>query len=348
MNDIVLNNKKYGLSYLRTFSCMLVVLLHTAYSAVLLFEDGESVFNINFSYSIVYCCMAAVPCFVMITGALLLPKEKEIGYKKLFGKYILRVFFALLLFSVIFRVFDIIMDEESFSFSAFMYGFKEFYTADGWSHLWYLYLIIGLYLLLPFYKMITEKAKPCDLKYLLAVYFIFLSLLPILDAFTVKSGFYIHTSTIYPFYLFLGYYLCYGNTSRIKPIHGALMLAVSLIVTVGITLVYRKTGEDCFGAFFKYSSPAVALGAVGLFILFKDLKQVNGVIDKILNEFDRCSFGIYIVHMLYVRLFLRYMNINPFDFGGVFGLLLLSLFFLLISYITVRLLKLIPFLKKLV
>ena len=54
--------------------------------------------------------MWAVPCFVMVTGALLLDENREVSFDKLFNKYILRVLGALVVFSMVFRIFDIIMD----------------------------------------------------------------------------------------------------------------------------------------------------------------------------------------------------------------------------------------------
>ena len=33
---------------------------------------------------------------------------------------------------------------------------EELITGHGWGHLWYLYLLIGLYVMLPFYRIIAE------------------------------------------------------------------------------------------------------------------------------------------------------------------------------------------------
>lgn len=101
--------------------------------------------------------MWAVPCFVMVTGALLLDENREVSFDKLFNKYILRALGALVVFSMVFRIFDIIMDKESFGLKSILKGFYEIFTGTGWSHIWYLYLLIGLYLLLPFYK--DHKSK---------------------------------------------------------------------------------------------------------------------------------------------------------------------------------------------
>ena len=60
--------------------------------------------------------MWAVPCFLMVSGALLLNPAKEIPLKKLFGKYIKRMFLALLIFTFIFQLFDILMTGQPLTF----------------------------------------------------------------------------------------------------------------------------------------------------------------------------------------------------------------------------------------
>ena len=67
------------------------------------------------------------------------------------------------------------------------------------------YLIAALYLLLPFYRKISASLSVKDSYYLLGVYFVFLSLMPMLKTLTGKSAaFYLCVYSIYPFYFFLG------------------------------------------------------------------------------------------------------------------------------------------------
>ena len=150
--------------------------------------------------------MWAVPCFIMITGALLLNPEKKIGYSRLFSVYIMRLLKALVCFGVLYVVLEVLFNPEQRNLQHVLEGLYEIFNGKSWSHMWYLYCLIGLYILLPFYKKITVLSKRRELQYLLAVYILFLSLMPMLGMADIESGFYIHVSSIYPFYLFLGYY----------------------------------------------------------------------------------------------------------------------------------------------
>ena len=102
----------YGFSYLRAVACIAIIVLHVAYSAALMFGGSISQTQNIVSMIIVNCMMWAVPCFIMVTGALLLNKARKITYRKLFGQYILRVFGALVFFGMVFRIFDMVMNRS--------------------------------------------------------------------------------------------------------------------------------------------------------------------------------------------------------------------------------------------
>ncbi|MDM8210262.1 acyltransferase [Mediterraneibacter glycyrrhizinilyticus] len=338
----------YGFSYIRSIACVAVVVLHTVYSAVLLFgNDITTRINI-ISMAVVNCMMWAVPCFVMVTGALLLQTERKISYRKLFGKYILRIFATLVIFGMVFRIFDIIMDKEPINLTAFLKGIYEIFTGTSWSHIWYLYLLIGLYLLLPFYKKITDNSSEKEIRYLLAVYIIFLSILPVLGIWGISCGFYIHVSTIYPFYLFGGYAV-YKHIWHPGKAISLIMFVAGTLLIIGCTVVRWQYDIPAMEILWGYSSFFAIMQAVGFFALMENVKSTSfHVINWILLKLDKCSFGIYLIHMIFVRLILRYMEFNPYKNGGILAFVLLITGILIISFVITWILQRIPLLKKVI
>ena len=291
----------------------------------------------------VYCMMWAVPCFVMVTGALLLNPEKEITYKKLYGKYILRIVLALAVFGVIFRCFDIVMNHEAWSVMGVLQGLGNVMIGKSWAHLWYLYLLIGIYLLLPFYRKIAAHSSTKEIWYLLGIYALFLSILPLTGMVDVDLAFYIHTSTIYPFYLFLGWAISSGKLNISKS-GGAVLLLVGTLLLVTVVRYRYINGVEELAKLLNYSSVFVILQCMGLFALLKqdedsDIKVSRG--EKILLSIDRCSFGIYLIHMIFIRLVLRYWEVNPYT-SGSWMIPVISIGVFLISWIVVSILKTIP------
>lgn len=344
--QMIQNKKIAGFSYLRATACIVIILLHITASASILFYSeagGAAGAVLGILQNIL---MWAVPCFVMVTGALLLPKEKPLSYKKLFGKYILRIIWAILLFTFVFRIFSMFMDSESFHIGIIGEILYQALSDGSWSHMWYLYLLIGLYLLMPFYKRIAATCKKRDFIYLLSVYALFLSILPLLQIWNINVGFYIHVSTIYPFYLFLGYVL-QKRILNLSPGKAALLFAGCTAAIIILAMIGNSTPIEGMNRFWGYSSILVIGQAAGIFSLFCACDgSRTGIIQKILYEIDRCSFGIYLVHMIYVRLILRYWNVNPYRYGGPAGLLLFTVVILLLSYATIWILKKIPGLKQ--
>ena len=333
----------YRYSYLRAVSCVAIIILHTVYGALSLFAEQISPSVYMRSWMVVNNLRWAVPCFVMITGALLLDENRSITYGKIWKKYIKRVFLALLAFALIFRIFDMVMDGEAVSLSGFFYGFREFFTGTSWSHLWYLYLLIGLYLLLPFYRMIAEKSSDKDLIYLLVIYAVFLSVLPMISMSGVSSAFYIHVSTIYPFYFFLGYGIAHRGFGMTK-IPATCLLAASTLLIIAVTYFQFSRDMSALSGFSDYSSILVIAQSYGIFCLFANGKNTGkesrNLLSGILKELDQCSFGIYLVHMIFARYILRYMSVFP--YSRWFTLPVIIIVILALSYVTVKVLRLIP------
>ncbi len=335
-----------GFSYMRAIACIAIIALHITASDAIIYYSTDTGATGNIVLSVIQnCLMWAVPCFVMVTGALLLPEDKKITYKKLFKKYIARILGALILFCFVFRLFSMVMDGETFSFSIIVETLNQIITDGSWSHMWYLYLLIGLYLLMPFYKKIAAASQRIDIIYLLIIYALFLAVFPLLRVWNINLGFYIHVLTIYPFYLFLGYAI-YKRILKISPKAGMGFIIVTTGTLILLTVINSNLTEISLSSFWGYASIIVVLQAAGIFALIcKDKNTQKGIVKKILIKVDKCSFGIYLVHMIYVRLFLRYMGIDPYIYGGIIGIILFTIMILAISYITVWILKKIPIIK---
>ena len=330
-------------SYLRAIACMAIVLLHTADASVMLYGDAISNVQKTVSMGMVYCMMWAVPVFVMVTGALLLKPEKEISYKKLYGKYILRIVLALAVFGLVFRCFDILMNGETWSVTGVLQGLWNVMIGKSWAHLWYLYLLIGIYLLLPFYRKIAANSSTKEIWYLLGIYALFISILPLTGMVNVDLAFYIHTSTIYPFYLFLGWAISSGKLN-ISKLGGAILFVVGTLLLITVVRYRYMNGVEELAKLLNYSSVFVILQCMGLFAMMKrDQNSGNTVAfgEKILLSIDKCSFGIYLIHMIFLRLVLRYWEVNPYAFGP-WMILLISVGIFIVSWIAVRIVRCIP------
>ena len=291
---------------------MAIVLMHTLNISEILYRSEISELKQRTALTGVYCLMWAVPVFIMVTGALLLDPERDITLRKIFSKYILRMLIALAAAVLLFQLFDDLMNESGMGAESFATAFVKFIEGKSWSHLWYLYLLIGLYLLLPAYRAVAAHVSDKEYKYLLAVLFVFLLVLPQTETGGFKAGFSIQISAVYTFYFFAGYALASGKI-KIPVWAGWILFAAGLILTVMSSFLGAEFFRDYTDAHLgSYSFPTVAMMATGIFAVIYPAKEKHV---KLWQFLDANSFGIYLIHLIFLRLILRYMKFDPFGYG---------------------------------
>ena len=124
------------LSEIRALSCIAIVIFH-AY--LLTAGDASSFSWVTASLAVRKALMWAVPCFVMVTGALLLNPDHPVTVRKIWTKYIPRVFGALLLWSLAGLIFDAATGVTVYQSAgeAVLGYLKIIFTGSGWAPMWY-------------------------------------------------------------------------------------------------------------------------------------------------------------------------------------------------------------------
>lgn len=271
-----------------------------------------------------------VPLFVMITGALLLPVrgEASVFYKK----RILRVLWPFLIWSVVYNLFPWLTGVLGLSpavlLDFFPYSGEEvarqsltvsldyiaqiplnFSIVDV--HMWYIYLLIGLYLYLPVFSAWVEKAsEKAKLWFLVA--FAVTTLLPYYNQFVAQylwgSCSWNAFGMLYYFagfngYLLLGHYLRNLDWSMKKTLAiGVPMFVVGYVVTFFgfryITALPEYT-DEMLELFFTYCSLNVVMMTIPVFMLAKKVNFRSARMRKALANLTLCGFGIYMIHYFF-------------------------------------------------
>ena len=349
MNSTDLNRSQHqivGFNYLRVAACIAIIVLHATYACGYQFQNSISLFNYSAISAVTNCMMWAVPCFIMITGALLLDPSREISIKKIYRKYLLRVFRALVIFVMVYRFFDMMISPSGITGRGVIQGIAQIFTGTSWKPLWYLYMLIGLYLLLPIYRKIAQACSELELKYFLGIYFIFLSIFPVLSGFGIYINFTIHIASIYPFYLFLGYAIR-KQLIKLNQKMCVLLVVVCTILIVSFTSLRWINNIKSLTALWTYSSPVVIVASCAVFNIFLNIKnKAPDALHRFLLEFDSCSFGIYLIHIIFIKAFTQVLGFNPYIYGAA-GFVGLIFIVLILSFVcTWILLKIAKLIKK--
>ncbi|MCO5950313.1 acyltransferase family protein [Mucilaginibacter sp. RT5R15] len=317
---------------------ILVVTIHCS-SAISNFSINPDInwWTGNFYDSISRC---SVPIFIMVSGSLILPKTYSTG--EFLRKRATRIIPSFAFWTAVFILFNII--DQGLLGSGQIFKLIVLSAINGaYFHLWFVYVLIGIYLATPIISKWIKHALPADISYYLILWLAGLLLnAPILNKMGITSLFINFPG--YIGYFILGHYLTIQtfNTKRVKTYAAAIFFAGFLITFLGTYFWSVHTGA-LNAIFYEYASVNVAMMAAGVFVFVKHVRMpVSNSVTSIVQLISDYSFGIYLIHPLLV-LFLERTNMNIARTSPVWGVPVTVLAVLLMSILILRVIKLLPF-----
>lgn len=294
------------LDWVRAFACAAVVLIH----CFTVYLDNTSITEVGVFRSVAWTeilvvfCRWAVPCFLMVTGALLLDPSRRVGSEKI-SRYVLRVVTVLMTFGWLFALIEIVFSRQAFDFSMVYTAFLNVLQGKGWAHLWYLYDLMGIYLLLPLFRAFVANSEKRDLQRMLSILFFFSLVIPTFNSITalnLKRYLWLGSSV---FYFMLGWYLHAFKEPR-KTIYSlgfAALICQVLITGYGIMVEHTYPNWVWLPA-----SPLTAMWAATVFSLFKNNMDVPMHATGLVASLAACSFGVYVIHPLFLNFMYKALN----------------------------------------
>ena len=335
---------------LKIFATFSVILLHVAASKWNLVNIETFEWKIfNFYDSLV---RFGVPIFVMLSGMFFLKPDKDISYKKIYKKYIFRIITAFIFWSTFYAMYTNLTESEQINKEILNKIISD--IIEGRYHLWFLFMIIGLYIITPLLRKIVSNDKKAT-EYFLLLWLIFTVVLPIvikfsnyikLDGFINKIN--IHFILGYVGYYVGGYYLdtyiINKKTRKIIYFLGLLGIACTIIFTVLISMKEGKANSIMYG----YFSPNVMIASVAVFVFFKyEISKIkfNSISLKIIKKLTSCTFGMYLVHDFFI-IILTEKGVDTMMFSPIVSVPTISLIVFIFSFIISYIISKIPILNK--
>ena len=320
---------------LRVIACFLVVFSHCCDPFVAQFEaDRASFLTGVFSGSLVRPC---VPLFVMMTGVLLLPLRTD-GMREFYRKRIGRILVPLVFWSIVLPVAfylylnfgrpdtanpAIVAEGHDLSGTAVkLYAFVFNFNFDT-TPLWYLYMLIGLYLVMPVLNAWLVQASKKDIRLFLVLWGVSLAI-PYIQMAAPISGYagnYGNTGiwgvcdwnvygTFYYFsgfigYLVLAYYLVRYPLSwswrRTLGVSVPMFVAGYLVTSLGYVLTQRY-----FPGNYAYLEIVWYFAGINVFMMtfpvFVVVQKIGVPSSRTLSSLASLTFGIYLCHFIFVEI----------------------------------------------
>lgn len=335
--------RNIGLDIVRIVACFLVVLYHVPMVAGYDFHDiGSRALN----SSMFYIGRCAVPLFFILSGYLLLPIKDEVilFFKKRMMRIILPTTFWFIIFNVVGKGFD--------------NPNNSFWIAKT-PHFWYLYALIGVYIILPVLSVWYRNSSSKERLVYLILWLLSLLLIVINEHFPVSFD-YSHQGMLYstPFHSllyisgYIGYFLVGAmirdNQEAINRRLGrfillAIVLYVILIVVFRLFAGVEETNSIAYCSLttsILSSTIFIVLNRIGSWIKSKGKITEGGKFGLVsITEYvSNATFSIYFMHVL----ILEYM---PVDSIGGYTRLAIGVLVFISSYIIYKILSLIPYSK---
>ena len=293
-----------------------------------------------------------VPIFVMISGALFLSKEQSIT--KIFKKNILKIAVIFFVWSLIYTLYQLFVQQTIATPVDFVLSFLK-----GPYHFWFLFMIVGLYIVTPLLRKIVVDDKM--LKYFLLLALIFAFIIPksidliglglprVADTLSyIVDSTKVNLVLGYSGYFVLGYLL---NKIRISKKAEYIIYALGVfgaIFTIIATMLMSgyKNSADTF--FYKNLTINVLFEAIAVFVFFKQHlnKRVKRKTEKKILFLSKCTLGIYLVHPLIIFVLNDAFGLNTASFNPILSIPILVVLVASISLTISAILNKIPFIKK--
>ncbi len=248
-----------------------------------------------------YLAHFAIPVFVMTSGALLLGNERQESALEFYKKRVNRIGIPLVFWTIVYLVVRQVVDGEHLTVGSVA---RLTLTGDPYYHLWFLYMIAGLYLVTPVLRTFVRHAPQRDR--LLAIILI----LVLANAyFQTDALLWNNRPSIFAMFIpFIGYYLCGYELPRIDakkiptgfPSLTVIVSALYLAAFAPASLA-RQGGVGVRYLFDFFSLPMVFL-SIAIFwaahLHDTTAKPPEGFRKTALERVASTTLGIYVLHPL--------------------------------------------------
>ena len=343
--------RSYSPDLIRVVSIFLVVTLHVA--AGLMNKWGRIPFP-EWMTGNVYDSLSriSVPLLFMVSGSLLLAKQEPM--KQFFIKRASKLLVPFLVWSLVYLVWYCRVDAQGTCSRSVV---LRLLLLDGtYYHLWFLYTLIGLYLGVPLFRVITASGGRSMLWYFAALWLFFQPVLGALQYFGhIQVGISLPMATGYIGFFVLGYLLSETPlTSRRVPLLFIGWLA-GAVVTIAGTYVLSQRQQQFSGLFYDNLSLNVILMSVCAFLLLRWLAAQGPFqhprVMRLVARAAEASFGIDLIHALVLAIIVEripFVQINVQMGNPAWSIPLVSVATFALSFLAVCILQRVPFIKHIV
>ena len=284
----------------RAIAILTVLYIHATDGIYIISSDSilnYTVFSRVFNFASLFIGRIGVPFFLMITGYLLLGRHyDDARVKKFWEKNCRGLIVVTVIWTIIYAI--------SLQFITVGSGHVNFGEAGNlfFSHMWYMPMIIGMYLSMPFVSDALEHFDSATVWRATLVFSLLAFLLPfitlVLDMQGIQNvniqyclGF---SGGVYGIYIILGYLVKKGQFKHFNSVKLGLITIISFMICLLFQYYAFTKGYD-FALWYEF--PFVLTGSFALFELCSRMGKVRAY--PLVSFLSKYSFAVFLVHNLF-------------------------------------------------
>jgi surface polysaccharide O-acyltransferase-like enzyme len=284
----------------------------------------------------------SVPVFVLISGALLLDPTKEESFLIFYQKRAGKLLVPLVFWSSVYLAFRYHLGEELTAKKVA----TDILAGRPYYHLWYLYMVAGLYIFTPFLRTYVRASSQKERSLLIALTLLLSSLFSFLSYFYLEGQ-----ETILTIFIpYIGYYLCGYQIRSMKEVKASaralwtLILMSLVLISLGTFTLVDLFGLDKGLFLYDFVSPPVVFMSVALFSLLRKM-NFPGFLKGAIRQVAPTALGIYVIHPIVINR-LGTIGLSSTSFTPLVSIPLVSMVAFLLSCLATLVMSRIPYVRK--
>ena len=293
-------NRVEWIDLVRAIAILTVLYIHATDGIYIISSDAimnYTLFSRIFQFASLFIGRIGVPFFLMITGYLLLDRTyNDERVRQFWEKNCKGLIIVTVIWTVIYAI--------SLQFVTLGSASVNFTEAGNlfFSHMWYMPMIIGMYLSMPFVSSALKNFSPQTINQATIVFSLLAFLLPFITVLCDMHG--VQNVTIqyclgfsggvYGIYIILGYLVKQGLFKK----YSSNKLGILAIVSFAICIVFQYYSFlRGYNFFLWYEFPFILTGSFALFELCSRKEHVRAF--PLVTLLSKYSFAVFLIHNLF-------------------------------------------------
>lgn len=339
-----------GHQYINKLRILAIYAVITGHVTIWMTRDTEPyTFNWWVGCWIFSMCMCSIPIFVMVSGALLLDDSREESPIKFYKRRAYRLGIPLVVWSVVYIAVRKLVDQEEHSVRSII---GLIVTGDLYYHLWYIYMIPGLYLITPPLRTFVRHSSQKERLFVIVTIIVLANIYFQTDTLIWKN----QRSIFTMFIPYIAYYLCGYEIRRIDPgkitskYLVAAVIACALYLTAISGVFYEQKGGVDTRFVFNFFSPPIAIMSIAIFwaayLHGLKVKPLKGIPKTAVEWIASTTLGIYVIHPVLLEYIRERLSNHASDGTFLLSVIAIPLFTFVVCYLITSLIMNVPVLRR--